>query len=214
MSDISKTNCASDVDLYLVNFFKKDVAVTSPVVKFRNLSLSNLNDLQYTINTYSISDVHDSGYINSSDLNLLYYIAGSTTRAMLNRASNCEECRNILNMSMSNEENTVFSKYTKISDLGGLKHPCKETFTIILNCEIIFRHLKSFILHNSFKVVGELVANKLTLSFNETCKFGCNLKLLIVEHFYKVRGYTYISKFSCNKKKKMYGSASNKKKKV
>ena len=211
MSDISKTNCTADYDFYLLDYFQGAVAKnTNPVVQFRNASILRLNNLSYNAQTYTIADIVSSAYLSSSELNMLYHIAGSSTASFVKHRKLCQSCFETICIEIPEEERRPFSSYSSGLDKGGLIHCCRETMTIILNWEVFYNHLKEFVLHNSLKAVSSYVTSKLNVFNYFNCNYGCDVVKLLVEHFFTVRTYVYCSKFQCQTKKQVYGTATKK----
>lgn len=101
--------------------------------------------------------------------------------------------------------------YTILLNQGGLKQPCMGLLQIIFNCELLNSKYKMYIIHNSSINLINKYVNDLSIEFPACVKF-CDIKQKSVKHFFTVRSYCTVN-FSVNskKKKKMYGTASQKK---
>ena len=79
--------------------------------------------------------------LNVYNLNLLYNIGGSTTRAV--SESLCKNCYIFVHNLPTNAK--AFSKYKDALNFGGLKDPCDETFELLVNCELLYREYRKYL---------------------------------------------------------------------
>lgn len=142
--------------------------------------------------------------MKSYDTNSIFFIAGSTTNAVIKHV--CESCKEFLMLSNLPEMDFVRKAkyYTKRLDKGGLKEPCLETFQLILHCEHYFNLYEDVIIRNGNSDIIQILVEKINISF-PTC---CCVKHRIVKHFFNVRSYC-IKNYYENLKHKttVYGSA-------
>lgn len=212
LSDIDHSNYANDSDYFLLDFFQK-----------KNQNLNNTqNQLSLTNFQKKFSDLVFKtknfntliSYFDSSDLNNLYFLSGSAIHYI--KKNCCESCYTLV--VMSSEEccvNLEMKYFTESMDKSGLAHPSLSVIELILNCEVIYREHKSFILHNSTKFLIDKIFSEIQINIPIcTNTKNCNTKFLIIKYFFTIRGYS-ISSLSIAKKRKMtYGTASVKKKNV
>lgn len=115
----------------------------------------------------------------------------------------------------SKECNTILEMkyFTESMDKGGLTYPSLSVIELILNCEVIYREHKSFILHNSSQLLMEKIFSEIQINFPIcTSTQNCNIKCLIIKYFFTIRGYSISSLSVAKKRKRTYGTASAKKK--
>jgi len=89
--------------------------------------------------------------------------------------------------------------------MGGLKEPNILVVQLIVNCELQYQHFRGHIMHNGAvsKIIKEININFQCQSGNE-----CDLKALIVKHYFTVRNYTVVNNLQYTKNKKtIHGSA-------
>lgn len=216
ISDTKRSSYMNDSDEFLLDFCKDK--------KKSNLQTSSTNTAnetpavsaacttsavsEFKMNNFSFDDF--SQIMDQYDSNSTFYIAGSTTRAVVKHV--CPKCvefmcnANLPSIEFINKAKT----YTKSANRGGLKEPCSETFSLILHCEYYFNLYKSYLLKNgNFGLIRCLVDN-----VNTVMPICCNLKEKIIKHYFNVRSYC-VKNFSenCKQRKEIYGTASAKRKK-
>lgn len=144
------------------------------------------------------------------DINCTFYIAGSTTNAVMKQS--CSTCTIFL--SNKNLPDIEFIKkakhYTNGANQGGLKVPCLELLSLIYHCEYYFKTHKNFIFRNENTTLIKSLVENIQILFPDCC----NIKLKIVKHFFTVRSYC-LKNFSenVNKRKIAYGTATAKRRK-
>lgn len=198
----SCTSTAKDNELSASNYFSLPPS-SSLVMPSICVSASNDRVPEFSFHTVQLGDLQLTTY----EKNNLFNIGGSTTNAMLKK-NVCDKCKQFLNEDHSDE---TYDTFVHFLNLGGLKKPNSEVLTLICNCEVLYRQNKQHILHNDAK----LLINKIVQHICPSFPVCCNLKEKVVKHFFTVRSYAVVD-FNKNVKKrcKMYGTASEKKRKT
>lgn len=211
ISDIDRTNYCNDNDRFLLDFFHKKNR--SNEIEHENEArifvTKNIPEPQISTLTFDfMKDKLDMRVFRS-----IYYLAGCCVHATLNRC--CETCQ--IFMKKNNlPEDDFFSKdgvklYTLKRDRKtALIHPAYEIFCLITHCEIIFKENRAFILKNSYNSIIENIILKVNIEF-PSC---CSVKEKLVKHYFTIRSFA-VKNFSenCKKRKIVYGTASQKRKK-
>lgn len=144
-------------------------------------------------------------------MNIVFHLAGSATNAISKVACN-ECCAFMCNTTESENLPQKFKFYTKSLNKGGLKEPCINTVLLMFNCELVYRKYKTHFLHNSnFNIVDE-ISNNIKINY-PPCEKYCNVKHKLIKHYFTIRSYATCNLSICKKRKKIYGTATEKKKK-
>lgn len=215
VSEVKRSNYHNGSDLMLLDYFAK---------KKKNQSVESVaGELKLQKSTYPVPDkscfptvqLNDEDCIkNRFDLNMLYYVTGCALNALLNdKKKLCEPCKQFFEIKLDLGRDFVF--YNKSRDKGGLKFPNIQIYTLIVNCEIIYKKYAMYILHtNNLKFLIDKIANDVNVVFPK-CKTCMEAKKFIVNHFFKIRCYS-TENLAVAKKRKgtFYGTANPKRKKI
>lgn len=210
LSDIDHSNYANDSDYFLLDFFQNTKQNVDSVQNQTSLTVFQKNFLNIIFKTKNINTL--TSYFDSSDLNNLYFLCGSAIHYISKLI--CESCRTLVVMPSKECKIALDMKYfTESMDKGNLTHPSLSVIELILNCEVIYREHRSFILHNSSQLLMDKILSEIMINFpicNTTQ--NCNTKYLIIKYFFTIRGYSISSLSVAKKRKRTYGTASVKKK--
>lgn len=209
VSDVKRTSYLSDSDVFLLDFCeKKKKSSLKNVPSSKIISRCSLPSIfKVDVETFSLS--HFTETVDNYNSNSIFYIAGSTARAVSKHA--CFNCTAFLYE--KNLPDIEFVRkagaYTRGANQGGLKEPSLELFLLTLHCEKYFQKYKRFILNKGTMDVMTTLSEKL----NIPCPQCCNVKVQIIRHFFTVRAYC-VKNFSENYKalKTVYGTSSAKRK--
>lgn len=208
ISDVKRSNYMNDSDTFLLNHFKKvpenfnstSVDILHPTYNDKPLEL-----LDYVENISEAFKI-----LPEYDMNIVFHLAGSATNAILKVSCN-ECCMFMCNTTETKSLPEKYKFYTKSLNKGGLKEPCLNTVLLILNCELVYRKYKTHFLHNSnFNIVDD-ICNNIKINY-PLCEKNCNVKHKLIKHYFTIRSYATCNLSVCNKRKKIYGTATEKKK--
>lgn len=210
--NVKHTSYYNDSDSFLLNFCnaKKKSAKASLIFNSATIDETNIlciNKIQ--ISTFSFNEF--SSTVSDYDAKNLFYLAGSTTNAIMKHI--CKHC--IAFVSRKNLPDNDFiqkaKQYTSALNYGGLKEPCLETFCVILHCDYVFKTYRRHILKYGNFIFIEHLVKYVNIVFPNCC----DVKTKIVKHFFNVRSFC-IKNFSENsrKRKNVYGTASLKRSKA
>lgn len=213
LSDIKRSNYMSDTDEFLLDFCKEKKSTKNKAICH---SVNNITaPVGTTTASFTPSNVKTLSLdqlsiilTNKLETNGIFFIAGSTTRAVNKHL--CSDCEQFLlsdNLPKTNFV-TQMKNYTVHANKGGLSDPCLQTLHLVLLCEYYFRMFKNYILKNGNLVLVNYLIAKINISF----PLCCDLKKKIVKHFFTVRSFC-LKSFS-ERCKTVYGTASAKRKKV
>lgn len=143
-------------------------------------------------------------------MNTVFHLAGSATNAISKVACN-ECCAFMCNTTESENLPKKFKFYTKSLNEGGFQ-PCINTVLLMFNCELVYRKYKTHFLHNSnFNIVDE-ISNNIKINY-PPCEKYCNVKHKLIKHYFTIRSYATCNLSIGKKRKKIYGIATENKKK-
>lgn len=185
----------SEMDHYLQNTKQNvDAQIQTSLMVFQK-NLSNVMFKTKNFNTLT-------SYFDSSDLNNLYFLSGSAIHYKSKFI--CESCRTLVVMRSMECNITLEMKYfTESMDKEDLTHPSLSVIELILNCKVIYREHRSFILHNSSKLLMDKIFSEIEINFPIcTSTQYCNTKCLIIKYFFTIRGYSISSLSIARKRKK------------
>jgi len=209
ISDVKRSSYMDDSDEFLLNHFKKvpeNFNSTSIDILHPTYNVKSPELLDYVEN---ISE--ELKILPEYDMNIVFHLAGSATNAILKVSCN-ECCTFMCNITEIENLPEKYKFYTKSLNKGGLKEPCINTVLLMFNCELVYRKYKTHFLHNSnFNIVDE-ISNNIKINY-PLCEKYFNVKYKLIKHYFTIRSYATCNLSICNKRKKIYRTASEKKKK-
>ena len=141
VSEIKNSNYSHDSDTFLLNFIKERSKKRQH--RFHDSSfLPRYESLEF-VDFLNVTD-----RIHKYHLSTLYYIAGSTTRAMLKRKF-CSVCQQFLRTEGQNELIDEVKQFTQSINRGQLLFSNELVFLLIINCYSIFSKYEAAIVENS-----------------------------------------------------------------
>lgn len=204
VSEIKNSNYSHDSDIFLLNFIKE----RSKTRQHRFYDSSFLPQDE-SLEFVDFSDAVDR--ICKYDLSTLYYIAGSTTRAMLKRKF-CVMCQQFLRTEGQNNLIDEVKRFTQSINRGQLLFANELVFLLIINCFSLVSHYETAIVENTSERKQALV-DRIAYDLDPFIPFPpcCNLQYAIILHYFNVHAFAFTG-FSENvlEEHLIYGTASSK----
>lgn len=212
LSDVKSTNYSNDDDVFLLDFIST-IKKTEPNIRNSDSApkIPTTGDWSLPTSkfcTVSTLEAEESKLLNLFDIRNCFNLSGSTVASIQKHC--CATCNSFLLSQTNSPVPEKYQKYVEFLNKGGLKKPCGSTLQLIINCEILFRKYKYFILHTGLSELAEKIIKDIEIQF----PLCCNVKSKIVSHFFTVRGFATQNFSKCLKRKAVYGTASCKTKKV
>jgi len=214
VSDVKRTNYCSDSDLTLVEHCKQLHSTAAGKIRPEIIQLDHSYYFdKFSLNTHILDTVPLQEKYSELDLyslNLIYNIGGSTVNACIKKC--CSSCKMVL-LEDGNDNVSIkkWKIYKSFLNMGGLKEPNVLVVQLLVNCELQYQHFRGHIMHNGAVDLVSKIIKEININFQCQSGNGCDLKALIVKHYFTVRNYSVVNYIQSTKKKKIiHGSATKK----
>ena len=183
VSSLKNTNYANDSDIFLVDCLSKKNS-NSPSTQPNSAFQIDPTDFH----ALALPNDSSSASTLSSDLDILCYLAGSTTHAILKELGMCQGCKNFLLSDTVTEEEYV--QLIHISTFGKLEYPNRNVFTLVYNANVLSKKYEKALTGNVYPLCNLIadIIRYISLNVIPNC---CNLKEKIVQHFFTFEVLAY-----------------------
>ena len=154
VSDVKRTNYCSESDVTLAEHCKELYAVVAKkepkIIQLdHNYYFDKFSLKSYRLETLPLQEEY--GELDLKSLMLIYNIGGSTVNACMKRC--CLTCQMQLHLQNNEEDASLkiiksWKMYKTFLNMGGLKEPSTVVLQLLINCELIYRKFRGYILHN------------------------------------------------------------------
>jgi len=214
VSEVKRTNYCSDSDLTLVEHCKQLHATAAGKIRPEIIQLDHsYNFGKFSLNSHILDTVPLQEKYSELDLyslNLIYNIGGSTVNACIKKC--CSSCKMVL-LEDGNDNVSIkkWKIYKSFLNMGGLKEPNVLVVQLLVNCELQYQHFGGHIMHNGAVDLVPKIIKEININLQCQSGNGCDLKALIVKHYFTVRNYSVVNYIQSTEKKKIiHGSATKK----
>jgi hypothetical protein len=192
----------SESDNFLIDFcHKRSESTTAPIPDISTTIPAQSSSIvgNYEVTVISTQDLIQT--MPECTIKIVYHLAGSTTNAV--SKSICEGCKSFLSKDNLPDDHKKVASYTAALNRGGLKQPCQQAFKLIINLENYFLKYKNILMRN-----GSTPARDLKKKFPSEFPPCCNVKDLMIDHYFKIRNYCIENFTKCSKRKAIFSTSS------